>query len=884
MVSWQARTALLSACLLLSVVQPGLAGVVHDPPAHGIGLGIAASVGGAAVVAAAQEARAACLRDRVQALCSPQIRSVDPEGRIFSLHDLGEYESCLSALKSLLAFEPVISRPAPKAPLNGDGQRVVNPGKFVMPVESRPVQVLDDRLEHWRQALTCQARPQGTYSLPPACVKAVDHMLGLGHKLPAWRAKQVRALQGISKRASRLTRTLKASWALGAAVQRLEHDVRKVNVVLLMLLCDALEHPDVGLPRAYLSGFPVTGVLPDSHVLRPQPAADPEELFWTRYHDTMRSNDQWAEQLATKVADQARSAPRKRLALLRQSWELTKADIRSGFCGKPMTLAQLRAKYGSGANMACRPIQRHGVVQGKKPKCDDHGQPLTQPDGRPVMVDKIRLCDDSRRSLHNTHLIRTCETVSPCAFTYLSHVCDCVVRRASARGLPVPAVVFSTDDMRAAYRQIPPSDPEMCIVCIYSFDQGEVGPRFVENWGHNFGHSSSVSNYWRTPLLCCQAARHFLAIPVDHYCDDYATPDFKLASAPDCGAASGLAALHAAIGLILQPDKHQPPAAINTFLGVVCDVSRAHTSQPFVEFRPSAQRTDGVLAMLDEGAACGLSPHSAQVIKGKISWILQSAWGCVGRAAAQPLVSRAGGRKFLLPGGRAPPPETHEWTPALQDMTEFFRTLFRSLPPLRAFLGIPRRAPVVVYSDAQYSVDGRKGLGVIITDVESGASRMCGAEIPLDLLQWMDSFGTRKKQRVNQCELLALLGAVLTFGEVMRDREILVWVDNVPTLSAAVNGYSHAPEMAALSNALHLRLAGLSARPYFRHVPGKANPADIPSRIPIVRHGAGLAIDRSRFRAGDARVIDGIGAVCQPMLLPTSAQLSDLAHFIKCEV
>ena len=111
---------------------------------------------------------------------------------------------------------------------------------------------------------------------------------------------------------------------------------------------------------------------------------------------------------------------------------------------------------------------------------------------------------------------------------------------------------------------------------------------------------------------------------------------------------------------------------------------------------------------------------------------------------------------------------------------------------------------MVVYSDDQYSVDGRKGLGVIITDVESGARRMCGAEVPLDLLQWM---------------------------------------------------------VAALSNALHLRLAGLSARPYFRHVPGKANPADIPRRIPIVRSGSGLAIERSRFLKGDARVIDGTGAV-----------------------
>ena len=159
-----------------------------------------------------------------------------------------------------------------------------------------------------------------------------------------------------------------------------------------------------------------------------------------------------------------------------------------------MTLGQLRAQYGSGANMACRPIQRHGVVQGKKQKwASAWGLTATAP---PPSSSPPTTCG------------------------------QLIVRS------------------RLAIR-------EMCIVCISSFDRGEVGPRFVENWGHHFGHSSSVSNYWRTPLLCCQAARHFLEIPVDHYCDDYATPDFKLDPAPDCGAASGLAALHAALGLIL---------------------------------------------------------------------------------------------------------------------------------------------------------------------------------------------------------------------------------------------------------------------------------------------------------------------------------------------
>jgi len=96
--------------------------------------------------------------------------------------------------------------------------------------------------------------------------------------------------------------------------------------------------------------------------------------------------------------------------------------------------------------------------------------------------------------------------------------------------------------------------------------------------------------------------------------------------------------------------------------------------------------------------------------------------------------------------------------------------------------------------------------------------------VPDDILSWMDSFGTRKKQKINQCELLAVIAAVMTFGDIFRDRELLVWVDNVPALSAAVHGYSHAPEMASLSNALHLLLAGLSAHPPVPAPPWEGEP------------------------------------------------------------
>jgi len=161
----------------------------------------------------------------------------------------------------------------------------------------------------------------------------------------------------------------------------------------------------------------------------------------------------------------------------------------------------------------------------------------------------------------------------------------------------------------------------------------------------------------------------------------------------------------------------------------------------------------------------------------------------------------------------------------------------------------------------------------MVTDTLTNTSYMCGGEVPDDILAWMDSFGTRKKQKINQCELLAVITAVMTFSDIFRDSELLVWVDNVPTLSAAVHGYSlsHAPEMASLSNALHLLLLGLSATPRFLHVPGKANPADIPSRVPFVRQAGSHALDPDRLSPADARVVAALCACYLPMILPTAA-------------
>ena len=49
-------------------------------------------------------------------------------------------------------------------------------------------------------------------------------------------------------------------------------------------------------------------------------------------------------------------------------------------------------------------------------------------------------------------------------------------------------------------------------------------------------------------------------------------------------------------------------------------------------------------------------------------------------------------------------------------------------------------------------------------------------------------------------------------------------------MSAAVHGYARSPDMAALSNMLHLALAALKCKPFFECVLSLANCVDIPSR------------------------------------------------------
>ena len=396
----------------------------------------------------------------------------------------------------------------------------------------------------------------------------------------------------------------------------------KVNVACIAALVDSMGLPDKHTPGHMCHGFPIWNPT-NSHSQRAiepnltpaQAAAVQAALMADHANITLRA--------ARRVEEAARragmSSPQVQGVVNCTDKERAAGLLRGGW-----TFRQLQQRHPAGSIA----MPRFG-----KPEMKESGM-------------SVRCIDDGPWS--GTHgATRFEETAAHPSFTYPALVARAVQRehRRLQPGGGYTAMTVSFYDLKSAYKTVPTSQPHLTVIAAY--DPRVPGVRYYDHPGHVFGLGASVVNFQRYPHIIVAAARSLCGWPADHYVDDIMGPD--LASAGRTGA-DCLKTVVSAMGddapppmgrfvaPRLDPGKDKPPAAVNVGLGVVANLTRMQTHGVAV-FEPKPERVAKVLAMWAQGARHGFTESECARLHGKRAFLMETAWGRAGRAAALPLVT-----------------------------------------------------------------------------------------------------------------------------------------------------------------------------------------------------------------------------------------------------
>ena len=141
-----------------------------------------------------------------------------------------------------------------------------------------------------------------------------------------------------------------------------------------------------------------------------------------------------------------------------------------------------------------------------------------------------------------------------------------------------------------------------------------------------------------------------------------------------------------------------------------------------------------------------------------------------------------------------------------------------------------------------------------------------GCAVPPWVLDWLAPRG----QQINHLEALAAVAARLTFPDFLAGRRAIHFIDNTVALSKAVHGYANEPDMAAVTNALHVCDAVLGVDAWWEWVPSAANVADLPSRA-----ASTWSVSARALMAKIHQRISAQGFGRRTLRLPTADQLDD---------
>jgi len=266
--------------------------------------------------------------------------------------------------------------------------------------------------------------------------------------------------------------------------------------------------------------------------------------------------------------------------------------------------------------------------------------------------------------------------------------------------------------------------------------------------------------------------------------------------------------------------KHQQPAPIVVFLGIVEDASRVDDSDVLYLYAKEERR----LSLLEEvrlaikEKAC-LPSHAAHLV-GRLLHYAGALPGRTGYGQLAPLSDHSVGDRKRL---------TSEAIAALQFHEEMLR-----VPRSRAVPLSPEGCPCIsVISDASW--EPREGSDLL--------GRICF--LILHPIPWLRKGGVidivrdspllrsleGRKTQIMAAELLGPVCALAFGGGLLSKKSVSFFIDNISGMCALVKGGSRRADLAAIASSVALGLAQFDIPAWFDYVESESNSADGGSRV-----------------------------------------------------
>ena len=440
--------------------------------------------------------------------------------------------------------------------------------------------------------------------------------------------------------------------------------------------------------------------------------------------------------------------------------------------------------------------------------------------------DKIRRCEDFKRSWHNSCMVAHDAPIHH-GLDYYVQLCRWHAQRAKR---PVVWV----HDLDAAYRQIPVRDTDKAYMVLQTPD----GPSL---WRHSalcFGAAASVWNFNRFADMIQWLARRLLWVPVHHYVDDFASIE------GDKVAASGFQCfykLFGCLGLQMKEKKALAPSTTQKLLGVIIQVTDTQ-----VILRPCPQRVARLSQQIDQILQDeALDSTVAQKLAGKLVFLQSTCFGQMGRSLLMPIYARAHASHS--------PTEHEGLNGPLKTALKALRHLLNHMPP-RAIPLDPKEETTSLYTDAFFQLGDKmirpfdsevprtwqplqtrwltNGWGFVL---RTQNQTLCAhGEIPPSLLQPY----SKRRAFIYVLELMApIIAMVALHGHY--NPYVILWIDNKAGLSALSKGYGRDP---AVNNLLTFAWSFLAHFGMFLHcewVASRHNLADGISRHDLTEASQG---------------------------------------------